>query len=139
MGQSELPMPTRGPVLIEHDHWLVDPDHDERFGVTSVAVNALDTAYIPCDQTATKESEANAHLIAAAFNAATAAADLGFDPIAALEALPELLKAIEAAGVVVGDLTQWSCQDPHNGSEMFVVQQQLGTALDAARTRGVTK
>lgn len=58
-------------------------------------------------QRASGEHLANSDLIAAAFNAATAAADMGFDPIAAVEALPKLLgglqstlRALDAIGVV---------------------------------------
>jgi len=45
------------------------------------------------------ECDANARLIAAAGTAAQEAADMGYDPVAAVEALPELLEALESIAV----------------------------------------
>jgi len=42
-----------------------------------------------------QEPVANADLIVAAFNAAQEAKEMGYDPVAAVEVLPELLKALE--------------------------------------------
>ena len=48
------------------------------------------------------ELEANAHLIVAAFNAATAAENMGYDGQAAVEALPKLLEMLAVAELLLG-------------------------------------
>ena len=72
-------------------------------------------------QDTTGKSEAIARLIAAAGTAAQAAKDLGFDPIAAVEALPELLEVLE------NGITRMGCTFPGYNDAI--------AALDKARTR----
>jgi hypothetical protein len=134
---NELPMPTRGRVecgkltttscgdiISVRGRWLQIARSGNRYAA----------GFMFCAVAGGREDqhEANVTLCAAAFNAATAAADLGFDPIAAVEALPELLKALN-------DIAAWS-----DGPEVGAWFDNPGdaelarTALAAARTRGIT-
>lgn len=74
---------------------------------------------------------ANADLIAAAFNAAEAARQLGFDPIAAILALPKLLAACELA--VNGTAGERDCSN----DDECGIWPAICDALSAARTREV--
>ena len=129
--------PTEGPV-----HW-VNPDDDspwtaeqsispadlrtikeygenktEVIGGKSYTSFALPKWVLRCEES--PENPADAVLICAAFNAAQAAKELGYDPIAAVEALPKVLTALTRALLFIKE----------RGYNV-----EYGAALDAARTR----
>lgn len=120
---KQLPMPTRGPVRIVEArgsrgelcyHNLVD----------SCARSIL---MVPAWE---GDGKVNADLIAAAFNAATAAQDMGFDPIGAVEALPTLLETVREYK---------NCRSINPDDPCFECDQATDEALSAARTRGGAK
>lgn len=92
--KTEKPRPTRGPVKIDISteiclglpmtryrlYWTSD------YGPSEIPLSDVNGK--------TPQAEANADLICAAFNAATEAADLGYDPIEAVRALPKVLTAL---------------------------------------------
>lgn len=112
---SKLPMPTSGPVVSVHGD-------DETLATVNIEYKEPIAELKGRGPGHLAEENANADLIAAAFNAATAATDLGFDPIGAIEALPELLRAAKDAMPELHDNEAW-CEEP------------IRTALSAARTR----
>ena len=105
---SERVMPTRGPVkatIFENARAAHDQVGAFGWSVSSVGdcfnggrVADVGRAFPDGSTTGlpgcVEVSEADGLLIAAAFNAATAAADLGFDPIGAVGALPALLESL---------------------------------------------
>lgn len=107
-------MPTRGPVEIP----------DNPFQCDQVFVNGTLICDVAGEVGDDPEVDANMALIAAAFNSSTAAADLGFDPVAAIEALPELLKKLVDDG----------CEDINCGK--YGRDCASCAILTAARTRG---
>jgi hypothetical protein len=140
-----LPMPTRGPVYASGAIHLVKGNGDrgriEEWcgGVCPVENDAVRYRGEVCSiQSATciggigpQEAEANSVLIAAAFNAAEAARQLGFDPIAAILALPKLLAACELA--VNGTAGERDCSN----DDECGIWPAICDALSAARTREV--
>lgn len=81
----------------------------------------------------------NAKLGLAAFNAATEAADMGFDPIGAVQALPELLRAIDAVQPMIERL--YAEAMAHSSCMAMIADcgttaiKTVEAALAAARTR----
>lgn len=146
---SELPMPTRGPVLATGAVHLVKGNGDrggaeEWCGdVYQVEGNGVKYRGGVCNlQSATcidgigpQEAEANSVLIAAAFNAAEEARKMGFDPIAAIQALPKVLDALgtllKGADSVGG--YEWDADE-----EFYGGRELASIALAAARTRKAT-
>ena len=139
MGQSELP--TRGPVEVfyndeaRHPFMVVARASNGR-GLTVATLPEITQPGLETGSTGgtivAGMGAANAELVAAAFNFAEEARKLGFDPIAAVEALPELLRALN-------DIAEWSenlvsC----SGDEFPGCHGLARSALAAARTRGVT-
>ena len=102
---ADRAMPTMGPAIVKHvigagyEIHVPIPPLDWR-GATEIA-GALDTMPVcvaPWSRFTPpgydEMEQANMDLIAAAFNSATAAHALGFDPIAAVQALPKLLALV---------------------------------------------
>lgn len=90
---SDYLAPSPGPVTVKRARTVVhihgsDGSHIAGLGV-SQALPLLEKA------DATVQRDTNAALIAAAFDAAHAAAQLGYDPIEAVKALPRLLRTLE--------------------------------------------
>ena len=104
--------PTEGPCFVENNQvW-----HENGLACIAEAYSGVALQVDP-DQ---NQQEANARLICIAFNAAHAAKELGFDPIAAIEALPFLLEKLEKIQNCSHHKTAWSIAT---------------AALDKARTR----
>ena len=78
--------PTKGPFFVDGDQvW-----HENGLACIAEAYSGVAAQAEP-DQ---DQQFINAVLICAAFNAAQKAKEMGFDPIGAIEALPELLNAL---------------------------------------------
>lgn len=90
---------TKGPGLAH----VADPD--DGYGAARYRVSGQEYVLaVILGDVAELNSEANAALVAAAFTAATTAEDMGYDGQAAVEALPELLRALDeiASGALWG-------------------------------------
>lgn len=115
-----LPMPTRGPYKSQRS------GGDNRHQISGA--NGRQIAILWRDE----HTKANSDLIIAAFNAATAAADLGFDPIAAVQALPELLRVLNGVEEWVKFFHGQAGWDEYTKSPEV---KALRASLAAARTR----
>jgi len=80
--------PTPGPWEVNHDGPC--PSVHAKDSSDSIAAVLLSA-----DPSSDRDVEADARLIAAAGTAAQEAKEMGYDPVAAVEVLPELLKALE--------------------------------------------
>lgn len=109
-----LPMPTRGPVVFD-----TEVVGDSWPGPISAQCDELFTWGMDGEEGVYFYHQADIDLIAAAFNAAEAARHMGYDPIAAIQAVPALLRLAESVHA--------------NG---FV---DADAAISAARTREVTQ
>lgn len=130
-----LPMPTRGPIdapthINGYMGYCVECE-----GATLATVHLLELWASDDEFTQSRAGQptavANQALIAAAFNAAEAARQLGFDPIAAILAMPKLLAACELA--VNGTAGERDCSN----DDECGIWPAICDALSAARTREV--
>lgn len=116
--------PTEGPCFVENNQvW-----HEAGLACIAEAYSGVASLVQP-DQ---DQCETNAHLICAAFNAAHEARKLGFDPIGAVEALPELLEALE---FIDGLSCNYEPDLPMPAEHVNLLLKELRAALDKARTR----
>lgn len=123
---SEHAMPTMGPV---HVLYLRTGQHGHE---VRVAPNGRIVARLPRSG---EWREADADLIAAAFNAATEARAMGFDPIGAVQALRSLLALL----TTTVDETTCFCDDRTAcGGTKPCWQCRVRETLAAARTREET-
>lgn len=127
---ESLPMPTRGPVDGHKSY--------TRYGeiITRDFLNRVANVCHP-GMGPTEETTANIDLIAAAFNAAEEARKMGYDPIAAVQAVPKMMKALTQVTSTADESFQ--------REELAVWSDAIGdishvcdAALAAARTRDTT-
>lgn len=135
---SELPMPTRGPVYVGGSAvsglaaGLIRIEAPDSFLTSGKgfpdggSTKSYDTCicYLNGHPDDSETVAANRDLIAAAFNSATAATDMGFDPIAMVEQLPAMLLLIQNL--------ECDCREYKDGSTETCDRCKI---LAAARTR----
>jgi hypothetical protein len=121
---SELPMPTRGPVIVDER----DIHDERRYILTEIGGQPYVVAQVGLARSPDIRAmqEADADLIAAAFNAAEEARKMGFDPIGCIQALPKLLADAESLCRIA---------DATGHGDLFPA---IRTDLAAARTRQAT-
>ena len=71
------------------------------------------------------ETKANASLIAAAFNAATEAEDMGYDGLEAVRALPELLRELSVVTTKIGVYIGPTLRNPSGLDDMLILARAL--------------
>lgn len=124
-------LPTLGEVCVDYctdDHPCMHP-RVEVDGKLVASVGNMEPWAGVVDQW-----RANADLIGAAFTAAHRAREMGYDPIKAVEALPEALHALDAAIVPLED----ACAEvhPHTKTGRYVREVLLDALCALARAAG---
>lgn len=130
---DQLPMPSRGPA--EWSDRVPLPGVEPSLQEPSPFARPLFTADgLPVlrHQAPWDVGEANRDLISAAFNAATAAADLGFDPIGAVQQLPMTMQVL---GLIQGHVSAAIAQMGDKHGKLNQIGVLVDRALAAARTR----
>ena len=129
-----LPMPTRGPIsktrlyyALRHNSKNNVCDDDDYFDDKNDPERGYGDPYY--------NNQADIDLIAAAFNAAEAARQMGYDPIAAIQAVPKMLDFIIGLEDAAADQDLWA---DSLRREWKMIGLGSSDTLSAARTRQAT-